>query len=222
MIQSPDTVANNCSNWIGWKMPVPHSWNLKHQDMIDLATLCYNYLTETGATDVLFTDVGCCIGNTTAILADYATQVGGGVVSVDIFADRPNWPGNETKQCWIQNMTGLGFIDDILLKHQPSIEVAQTIHDEVLDLVYIDASHFYTDIKADILAWWPKVKPGGYISGHDCEMNPRPEQLTEIKKEPYWDTDDCTKHGHAGVIVATKEFFGDKLQQKNHTWWAKK
>ena len=40
-----------------------------------------------------------------------------------------------------------------------------------LDFVYIDASHDYKSVQADINAWYPKVKPGGYIGGHDYRSN---------------------------------------------------
>lgn len=36
-----------------------------------------------------------------------------------------------------------------------------------LDLVFIDADHFYMSVKADLAAWWPKVKSGGIFAGHD-------------------------------------------------------
>jgi len=40
-----------------------------------------------------------------------------------------------------------------------------------LDGVYIDATHQYEFVKQDIQLWLPKIKPGGFISGHDFSYN---------------------------------------------------
>lgn len=39
--------------------------------------------------------------------------------------------------------------------------------DESLDFVYIDANHKYDFVKEDIKLWFPKVRKGGILSGHD-------------------------------------------------------
>src|SRR5690606_817074 len=36
-----------------------------------------------------------------------------------------------------------------------------------VDLVFIDALHDYESVKQDIRLWWPKVRIGGMIAGHD-------------------------------------------------------
>ncbi|MBN2603936.1 MAG: class I SAM-dependent methyltransferase [Candidatus Thermoplasmatota archaeon] len=40
-----------------------------------------------------------------------------------------------------------------------------------LDMVYIDGNHAYEYVKKDIELYYPKVKPGGIIGGHDIEGN---------------------------------------------------
>lgn len=48
-----------------------------------------------------------------------------------------------------------------------SLDAAARIPDKSLDFVYIDARHDYESVKEDVRAWFPKVKPGGIIAGHD-------------------------------------------------------
>ena len=50
-----------------------------------------------------------------------------------------------------------------------SVEAAKAITDGSLDFVFIDADHSYEGCKADIEAWLPKVKPRGFIGGHDYD-----------------------------------------------------
>jgi len=47
------------------------------------------------------------------------------------------------------------------------VEAAQRFADSSLDLVYIDGDHSREFVSNDIRAWWPKIRPGGILSGHD-------------------------------------------------------
>lgn len=56
-----------------------------------------------------------------------------------------------------------------------------------VDLVYLDGAHDYENVKLDIAAWWPLVRPGGILAGDD------------------YDTQE-----HEGVIQAVLEFAAEK------------
>lgn len=44
---------------------------------------------------------------------------------------------------------------------------AERIPNESLDFAYIDADHRLEACTQDIAVWWPKIKPGGFLCGHD-------------------------------------------------------
>ena len=71
-----------------------------------------------------------------------------------------------------------------------SIEAAKQYEDNSLDVVFIDADHSYKSVMEDLQAWYPKVKPGGVIAGHDFSFDPN--------------------FAHPGVTRAVLEFFQDK------------
>jgi len=51
-----------------------------------------------------------------------------------------------------------------------SVAAAKTFPDRFFDLVFIDADHAEEAVMADIAAWYPKVRPGGILCGHDVHM----------------------------------------------------
>lgn len=68
-----------------------------------------------------------------------------------------------------------------------------------MDYVFIDGIHTYEAVKHDIGVWLPKVKPGGWIGGHDYDNLPR----------------------FPGVARAVDEMIGeDRIElDSDHTWW---
>jgi hypothetical protein len=58
------------------------------------------------------------------------------------------------------------YKDKIVWLKGDSVEMADKI-EEPLDYVYIDGDHSFKGVYRDIVAWWPKVKMGGTIGGHD-------------------------------------------------------
>lgn len=50
-----------------------------------------------------------------------------------------------------------------------SHEAAPLFPDAHFDWAYLDASHYYDDVKLDLQVWFPKVKSGGFITGDDYD-----------------------------------------------------
>ena len=52
---------------------------------------------------------------------------------------------------------------------------------EPLDFVFVDGDHYFDGCLADLRAWWPLVKPGGWMMGHDID---NPSTVAETAK--FW------------------------------------
>lgn len=65
------------------------------------------------------------------------------------------------------NFVATGVEKRCHLLTMPSPQAAHIFPDNFLGAVFIDGDHDYGPAKADITAWWPKIRPGGYLCGHD-------------------------------------------------------
>ncbi|HLO79213.1 MAG TPA: class I SAM-dependent methyltransferase [Magnetospirillum sp.] len=54
-------------------------------------------------------------------------------------------------------------------------DTAARVLDAPVDLAFIDADHSYEGCARDIAAWWPRVKPGGWLGFHDYQNGDFPE-----------------------------------------------
>mmetsp|Transcript_5050 Transcript_5050/g.5561 ORF Transcript_5050/g.5561 Transcript_5050/m.5561 type:complete len:318 (-) Transcript_5050:136-1089(-) len=64
-----------------------------------------------------------------------------------------------------------------------STDAAKKIDDESLDFVYVDARHDYCGAWDDMNAYWPKVRSGGMMAGHDYQTA---EQALEYDPVGNW------------------------------------
>ena len=74
--------------------------------------------------------------------------------------------------------------DNIKKIKNSSKNASELFEDECLDMVYIDADHNYSSVKSDIEYWFPKVKTGGFLAGHDFWLDGVKRAVHEIK-EPF-------------------------------------
>ena len=69
-----------------------------------------------------------------------------------------------------------------IVKRLTSELVAPHISDGGLDLAFIDAEHSYEACQYDISLWWPKIKPGGILCGHDYSRKVYPGVVQAVNE----------------------------------------
>lgn len=65
------------------------------------------------------------------------------------------------------------------------------ISDGELDWAYLDASHFEEYVYKDLVNWWPKIKSGGTLCGHDFLFPGIPPALERFSREMNIDVWPC-------------------------------
>jgi hypothetical protein len=94
---------------------------------------------------------------------------------------------------------------NVKLIKMKSSDASKLYEDEYFDWIYIDADHTYEAVLEDIKNWFPKLKKGGVISGHDFDPSP-----------------DDSNFSSYGVSKAVEEFFGNKFkltEESNYKSW---
>jgi len=107
----------------------------------------------------------------------------------------------EYEKNWKENLSLAKMVEDkfhdrAFLLMMDSIRAANCYPSQWFDFVYIDAAHDYKSVKADIKAWLPKIKSGGWLCGHDYG---------------YFD----------GVTKAVDELFKNVEQDTDYTWFVR-
>jgi Methyltransferase domain len=104
--------------------------------------------------------------------------------------------GGDVFDCFLANMQSCGVLESLVPLRMRSAQAVGLFPDESVDFCFLDAAHDYDSVLADLNAWYPKVKRGGTIAGHDFTAA--------------W----------PGVVRATKEFFASKgiLVQVGNSW----
>lgn len=117
---------------------------------------------------------------------------------IDPYVEYHGYPKERIERKFEEAVKRLGRYSGYTLVRAMSVEAAKLIPDKSIDFVFIDGAHDYASVREDIRAWYPKVREGGIVSGHDYYQG---------------------KSGGMGVIQAVDEFIAEYKEQLQTTEW---
>jgi hypothetical protein len=103
----------------------------------------------------------------------------GSIDAVDLFegktcsgnADGNNVVHYDVGKSYLELLEKYSEMPNIKLYKSDSVTYLQSQEDNSYDIIYIDGDHSYNGVKNDLINAYNKIKNGGYIMGHDYEMN---------------------------------------------------
>jgi hypothetical protein len=124
-----------------------------------------------------FVEVGCKEGRTTGHILKHVP--GSRVIAIDPWCAMPDQKGvqgGETYEEWDFAAIEKQFWENVG-EHKPRCDMLRMTSEQaalgnmdpqlLADIIFIDAAHDYENVKLDIQRWWPFVRDGGMLVGHD-------------------------------------------------------
>jgi predicted O-methyltransferase YrrM len=181
---------------------------------------------ENAKPNMVVFELGTYTGASSLVMLPHIQRNGGRLYCVDWFQGNPgvqaaitqSYHTDDVLNVLLQNLSERGFREYVTVMVTTTEAAAAITANGVADLIFIDADHRYSSVKRDLINWYPKLKPGGLMFGHDFEIHLSgcdPQRVREKCEEDYVDG------RHYGVIRAVCEFFPD-VRQRGRIWWARK
>lgn len=119
-------------------------------------------------------EVGCWLGRSTTYVGRLCRTLGAELTCVDTWAGssdrfdaayRAQLAARDVEAEFRAHLEALGATPTVV--RRPSVDAAASFDEGSLDLVFLDASHDEAAVGADLRAWWPRLRAGGVLAGHD-------------------------------------------------------
>lgn len=153
----------------------------------------YRVAAEAAAPGAVFVELGCWKGRSAAFMGVEILKSGKPITlhCVD------NWLGFKSEtdgHYWLNTAEAEALYREFERNLQPCVdaglrldihigdtaEAASQFKDGSVDFLWIDAGHEYDEVKRDIQAWLPKLRPGATIGGDDYPMDGVQKAVLEL------------------------------------------
>jgi hypothetical protein len=138
----------------------------------------YDEMVARARTGAVFVEIGAYLGRSTAYLASRIQQSGKRIrlVVVDLWDGwfyndfRQHSPMPEAEGAYYRFLANMRAcrVENVLYPIKlPSAQAATLFDDDSVDFVWLDGDHGYEGVRHDLEAWFPRIRPGGFLGGHD-------------------------------------------------------
>jgi len=163
----------------------------------------------------VFVEIGCLLGRSTCYLGSkiresgkkitlYAIDTGRGSSSDSTGQEiAPAFGGTYAGQL-VSNVFGCGLERIVIPIVTDSVSAAELFMPMTVDFAFVDADHSHDSVLSDLEAWWPKIRSGGLLAGHDYNgLAPWLVGVTSAVHE-FFDVSDASHPENKGCWMARK------------------
>jgi len=132
-----------------------------------------------------YVELGSYLGASSCFIASGIQSAGNlaKLYCVDTWANEGMAEGSrDTYGDFLENTTA--FKDIIVPLRGKSENIARNF-DQEIDFIFIDAGHDYQNVKTDVLAWFPKLRPGAQVIFHDIGWAEGVQQVVREYVQPF-------------------------------------
>lgn len=146
--------------------------------------------------NAIFVEIGVWKGKSTIYMAEKIMETRKNIQlwAVDIFEGNTGMANGQDKipgnilQVYYKNIEPVKEYIHTIVGN--STEVHSQFQDENIDFIFIDGDHRYEAVKKDLKGWFPKLKIGGVIAGHDynepsCGVRQAVDEFFLFGAKPY-------------------------------------
>lgn len=148
-----------------------------------------DWLAEQASRRKIIAEVGSYKGTTARAMADNTAGLvycidtfEGSVGEVEMRRELDSHPEGWLLETFKKNTEGLS---NVLIYVMDSLFAARLFADagQRFEMIFLDASHDYDSVAADIRAWMPLLAPGGILCGHDRQWDGVAKAINELVPE---------------------------------------
>jgi predicted O-methyltransferase YrrM len=122
------------------------------------------WLAEQASQRSTIAEIGSYRGRSTRALAE---NTAGTIIAIDTWDGSSDFTPEQRAGLFEDFQRNMAGLDNVRPLRMTSLEASESLGDRQFDMIFIDAEHDYDNVKADIQAWLPRLKPGGLLCGHD-------------------------------------------------------